>query len=235
MTDREDDLAEIERILRAAAPPNAAMEGWRAVLLSPGIMASHVLIASLGPTWERPSRVEAELEELRVMIRTLRLRLGSLTPSLRTALNQEADPQFVRQRELSRSAIADEDQISELRDLLNNPTPKDQWVIIATERELERLEAACVPAIERTIRAGEVLEPSGDRGGRPPNWRARHVAYVIASYLMEATGRAPSLWTGQTPTGSFAMALTEIFKVLGIRSDIRRAGEWALSKLPSQA
>jgi len=230
-TDTDSRLAEIKRILSAAAPPSAAMQARGAGMNSLGGFAHKVLLASFGPTWDRPSLAERDLEELRVTVRLLRRQLADLPGSIRTALNQEGDDDYRRIRELNSMTDFDEASMAELQSLLDKPTPQDQWTTPAMERELARLEAACVLATERTIRAGQSFEPSGSRGGRPPNWRARQVAFAVAHYLTEANGEPPALWTGQSPKGPFATALVEIFHLLGIKADIRRAGEWALSKL----
>jgi len=189
------------------------------------MMAAHaVVIASCGPRWTNPPSAEAELERLRREARSLRRLLSDLDAASQTALNQEGDERKARERKAMQQG-----DLAALVALMSEPQPPvSEWLVPSLLAALARLEEALPRAIERTIAAGAGLPETGRRA----NWRARGVALAIARYLREVNGAAPALWTGQPPSGPYARALRGCFDVLGIRADIRRAGEWALSKLP---
>ena len=113
--------------------------------------------------------------------------------------------------------------------------PPEQRAIPAALSAIEQLEAAIFKVIEQTIEEGDKLPNTG----RIPNYAARKVAFLVALYLYDTTGKAetgsiPALRTGSKPSGPFARALTEIFEILNIRSGIQRPGEWAISELTSK-
>ena len=76
--------------------------------------------------------------------------------------------------------------------------------------------------------------------GRPPDMAKLGVALTIGKFLKEASGDAPKLWPDDAPaepwkrgesSEPFAVALREIFKILGFKPGIQAAGEYATSKL----
>jgi hypothetical protein len=163
-------------------------------------------------------------------VKALRTALAELHSHSRTALNQEADPRYRRMRELNNSSTLSEAELSELRELVGNPRPREAWACPRAEAALEALEAACVPAIERTIEAGAAL--GSGRRGRRPNWAARSVALVVARYIRDVTGEPPSVWReGGRLGGAYGRALDEIFDAVGLGGDTYRAAEWAITEL----
>jgi len=54
---------------------------------------------------------------------------------------------------------------------------------------------------------------------------------LVAELVEDVTGSPPALWTGSNPSGPFARALQEIFKIMNIEAGIQRPGEYAISKL----
>ena len=183
-----------------------------------------IAVASHGPRWRNPASAEEQLERLRREARSFRERLAGLELTAQNALNQEGSELRRRQFEAMHR-----NDMAALAAAMSEPVPPvSEWLLPSLEAALSRLDEALPRAIERSIAAGAALPETG----RPANWRARGVALEVAKYLREVKGAAPALWTGTPPSGPYARALRGCFDVLGIRADIRRAGEWALSKLP---
>ena len=225
----EATLAKIEAALRAEAEP-FEIEWWRPEHPAKAA-AREAWLASHGPAWAKPVEAEHELEALRRAVRALRVQLAALHSRSRTLLNQEADHRFKRSEALLAVAIQDEASMNEMLELMMNPTPKAEWATVAVERELARLEAACVPVIERVIKAGSHIR-AGERQ-RPANWRERSVAFVIARYFSDVTGRPPGKTRAPDGLGGpYGRALGVAFDALGLpRASMWRAGSWALTKI----
>ncbi len=69
---------------------------------------------------------------------------------------------------------------------------------------------------------------------RPPNHYARTIALRFARYVAEKIGDYPTVGTsrdGAHPSTDFGRALEEIFQLLGINANFRRAAEWAVEQL----
>lgn len=70
--------------------------------------------------------------------------------------------------------------------------------------------------------------------GRPPNYYARTIALRFARLIARETGKMPTFGTardGGHPSTEFGRALEEVFKTLGIKSDVRNAAKWAIRQL----
>jgi len=70
--------------------------------------------------------------------------------------------------------------------------------------------------------------------GRPPNHHARNIALRFARHVARATGRRPTVGKsseGNFPSTEYSRALEQIFMVLEIEADFRRAGNWAVKQL----
>ena len=116
--------------------------------------------------------------------------------------------------------------------------PSEEWTVPAVLTAMERLEDALVPVIEKAFQNSQSdLIPAT---GRPPNMAKLGVALTIGKFLKEATGEVPKLWPDGAPTEPwkrgdssepFAVALREIFEILGFETGIQAAGEFATSKL----
>ncbi len=69
---------------------------------------------------------------------------------------------------------------------------------------------------------------------RPPNHYARTIALRFARYVASGTGTKPTVGTsrdGGHPSTDFGRALEEIFQLLDISADFRRAATWAVDQL----
>jgi len=178
----------------------------------------------MGPN---PRALEAEAEAVRSDINRLKKRLALLD---REIVN------FIRTRESSEgeelylaAQTGNFDRILSAHKAWK-AQPREQRILHAVFTELNRLEAVIVSLIEEAIEADAQLPKTG----RIPNIHARNVAVVVAVYVEEVTGEIPGLTTSPMVTGPFALALTEIFKILGIKGGVQRPGEWAISELTSK-
>ena len=69
---------------------------------------------------------------------------------------------------------------------------------------------------------------------RPPNYYARVIALRFARLFASRTGKRPTFGIsseGAHPSTEFGRALEEVFGILEIRANVRKAAEWALSQL----
>lgn len=69
---------------------------------------------------------------------------------------------------------------------------------------------------------------------RPPNHYARTIALRFAREIARETGEKPTVGTsrdGGHPSTDYARALEEIFQLLKIRANVRRAAKWAVGQL----
>ena len=72
---------------------------------------------------------------------------------------------------------------------------------------------------------------------RPPNHYARTIALRFARYIARGTGQKPTVGTsrdGGHPSTDFGRALEEVFELLGISADFRRAAMWAVDQLTDE-
>jgi len=183
-----------------------------------------IMFQSYGRTWPNPRIVEDKLEAIRRDIKKIERRIKSLDDGTQSKINRAGDPQQIEieaaklSGDFSRILHASKATVVE---------PYEQWTIPAARSALARLDAGIKRTIEQTIEAGEHLPATG----RIPNYSARTVACRVAEYLRDATGKTPTLWKGDEPSGPFALALREIFKILDIKAGVQRPGEYAISKL----
>ena len=69
---------------------------------------------------------------------------------------------------------------------------------------------------------------------RPPNYYARTIAQRLARIYAKYKGKRPTFGTardGGHPSTDFGRALEEIFTIIGVRANVRRAAEWAIGEL----
>ena len=69
---------------------------------------------------------------------------------------------------------------------------------------------------------------------RPPNYYARAIALRLARLYARARGKKPTFGTardGGHPSTDFGRALEEVFSIIEIRANVRRAAEWAIAEL----
>lgn len=72
---------------------------------------------------------------------------------------------------------------------------------------------------------------------RPPNHYARTIALRFARLVAQNTGKKPTVGRsrdGNHPSTDFGRAIEEIFQLLGIGSDFRRAADWAVEQLKEE-
>ena len=72
---------------------------------------------------------------------------------------------------------------------------------------------------------------------RPPNYHARIIALRFARFFASKTGKRPTFGIsseGSHPSTEYGRALEEVFKILKIRADVRKAAEWALSQVTEE-
>ena len=69
---------------------------------------------------------------------------------------------------------------------------------------------------------------------RPPNHYARTIALRLARIVAQETGEKPTIGVsrdGNHPSTDYGRALEEVFAILEINADFRRAGKWAIKQL----
>ncbi len=188
------------------------------------ITASYIVNARFGPAWKNPRTIEAELGAIRSDLKKLNRRVTLLDSYTKSAINRAGAPD----REEHEAAMVSGDPeriVSAMK--AREAVPREQWAVRAALSEMDRLEAGIVQVIEQTIKAGDQLPPTG----RIPNYEKNEVALYVADYLYEVTEKIPGLTTKPIVTGPFALALQEIFKILGLPAGVKQPGKWAISKL----
>ncbi|WP_298256548.1 hypothetical protein [uncultured Litoreibacter sp.] len=69
---------------------------------------------------------------------------------------------------------------------------------------------------------------------RPPNYYARTIALRFARLFAQERGIKPTIGTvsdGNHPSTDYGRALEDLFRILGIKANVRSAGEWAIPQL----
>lgn len=69
---------------------------------------------------------------------------------------------------------------------------------------------------------------------RPPKYYARSIALRLARLYAKKTGKKPTFGTareGSYPSTDYGRALEQIFEILEIKADVKKAAEWALDQL----
>jgi hypothetical protein len=72
---------------------------------------------------------------------------------------------------------------------------------------------------------------------RPPNYYARTIAFRFAKLYAKQRCVKPTFGRsrdGGHPSTDFGRALEEVFKILGIKANLKRAAEWAIGELSEQ-
>lgn len=91
---------------------------------------------------------------------------------------------------------------------------------------------AAMTARKKELSDQEVEFWSGN--SRPPNHYARTIALRFARWIASNTGKRPTFGTsrdGGHPSTDYGRALEEVFELLGIKANFRRAAEWAIGQL----
>ncbi len=72
---------------------------------------------------------------------------------------------------------------------------------------------------------------------RPPNYYARTIALRFARLFASRTGKRPTFGIsseGAHPSTDYGRALEQVFAILEIRANVRKAAEWALSQVTEE-
>ena len=72
---------------------------------------------------------------------------------------------------------------------------------------------------------------------RPPNYYARTIALRFARLFASRTGKRPTFGIsseGPHPSTDYGRALEQVFAILEIRANVRKAAEWALGQLTEE-
>lgn len=88
--------------------------------------------------------------------------------------------------------------------------------------------------IERKTELADQEQEFWSGSSRPPNHYARTIALRLARIVANQTGEYPTLGVsrdGNHPSTEYGRALEEIFGLLGIKANFRRAGKWAIEQL----
>lgn len=199
-------------------------------LPSLGVVASSIVVAGYGPGvfGRKPRAVETDLEALRRKLGKVRKQIAALDSEVRSAINRAGSDENRYLRELIKTQPANIDEIIRAQRAAET-VPREQWTVPAALTAIERLENATVPVIEHAVEASTQLSHTG----RPRGGAKGRVTVIVARYIRDVTGNAPKVpdrpW--EESDDSFAVALREIFAILGLPPGIQRAAEYATSKL----
>lgn len=185
--------------------------------------------------WERPQEIEKELEGVLSDIRALRKRIIKLDGYSLSMARRRQDP---LQEEIAKIDVAEvlrqlksdleaqgrgEQTPPRLWHQIGDAPPIENWVDKAALRHLDELEKCLIAPIEAAIASA----PSGR--GRPKNRRAYRIAEFAVGMFVRLTGEKPTYWNG-TET-KFSRLVEELFQIGGVKADIRKPIEAAMSKL----
>jgi hypothetical protein len=165
----------------------------------------------------RPDLLEADLEDLRQQIKAVAARISQLHPWAKKAARREAE----RARLLATGLPEDLVTIQ----MTWREAPVTEWIDQKAVSALKDLGDALKEPIERLIHEGRTLR---DSKGRKPDLVARKIAYRAGWALQVIGGKKPSYWKDSS---KFARLCEALFLEFSLKSDTRRACEWALSEL----
>ncbi len=170
---------------------------------------------------------KAEVEKIHRDLKKLVKRIASLDLSTQSGINLVG---FMKDERLMDKEISDEDD--DLMMALGKAAlevPPQARLIPAALLAMERLDTVIVHMIKRRIEiAAELNEKT-----KPLNRQKNEIALVVALYLEDVTGDIPGLTTRPVVTGPFALALQEIFEILGLPKGVQHPGDYAISELTS--
>lgn len=152
------------------------------------------------PNWRNPRSAEAELEAVRRDIKRLRNRIASLEEytdyygfNLNDYIDLNGDPGPMTERIVDEAAQAEWDALADDDKTASAMAgfyfvPHEEYTVPVALSAMAKLDAAIVLTIEEAIEASAKLQKTG----RIPNVAARDVAYVVAEYVRDVTGKLPS-------------------------------------------
>lgn len=180
--------------------------------------------------WEKPNRIEAEIDGIIRDIRKLRQRIGALDGYAKALARKHAERET--EQEINDIIVASAGDRVKMAEAVRQfdefcRHPKELWVDIAALSHLEALEQALTKPAEVAIAA----TPPG--AGRRPNRRAYRVAFEAARAFQDLTGTNPTFWNrGETP---FSRMVADIYRCSGIKADLRKPIEAAMHELSGRS
>ena len=109
-----------------------------------------------------------------------------------------------------------------------------EWNMKIVLGTFARLEAAAAE-VEQKLTADAARKVANklpdDKRDYARNLNKPNVAVLVAEYIQGVTGKVPTLWKSDQPSGPFAKALDEIFRLLHLSHAIDRAGEQAIEAI----
>ncbi|CAM5419941.1 hypothetical protein FALB51S_02491 [Frigidibacter albus] len=182
--------------------------------------------AAMPTSWEKPSKIEAEIDGVIRDIRKLRQRILNLDSYAKAlarshAIAPEREVQYRTLAESAADAAIIAEAVAKLDEI--DKRPKETWVDFAAVAHLDALANALVKPAQTAIE----LAPPG--AGRRPNRQAYRVAAAAARAFRDLTGTDPTFWNGgETP---FSRMVAEIYRCAGIEADLRKPIEAAMHEL----
>lgn len=182
--------------------------------------------AAMPLAWEKPGKVETEIDGIIRDVRKLRRRIVALDGYAKAMARKDAERET--EREIHDAIVASAGDPVKLAEAVRrldefSKRPKELWVDFAALSHLDALEQALAKPAETAIAA----TPSG--AGRRPNRRAYRVALVAARAFQDLTGTKPTFWNGgETP---FSRMVAEIYRCAGIKADLRKPIEAAMHEM----
>ncbi len=236
--------ANIEKVLRGvlelpADERSFAANSWESdACRGASQTASKILIASFAPPpiAKTPKTVAKDLATIKKKSGYLRAQIAAIDGYTRGVINRAGSTHHQEYK----AAEADGD-LERFIDAFQKAgqVPREQWTIPAAMAAVEELEKAIAVAIERAEKNSQSEHfPKG--GGRPPDFVKMNVAIILARFFRDVADEEPKLWPDDAPderwkrgdpSESYALALKEIFEILGLPRGIVAAGEFATSKL----
>ncbi len=203
------------------------------------LVASRIIVVSSGkaPVVRTPNAIAKNLKDIRKKSQYLRAQIAQIDGETRSTINRAGSAEHAALKDLSEDASEDE-IIRAVRAI--DTVPHDQWTVAAVLTAMKRLEDALGYAIGHATDLGaRPLDPESPkkRRTRPPNYAKQSVAMIVEQYLKDATGDAPKVWPLDAPakwkrgesSEPYAVALKEIFEILGLDPGVDAAGEFATS------
>ncbi len=199
-----------------------------------GDVVCRVMLATLPPQWHNPRTAKTKLEKVRKDIKVLKNRITAIDLCTQIAINNAGSPhmqEYLAAKQQSINAPSREtfDRAHAAFDAAYGGPP-DELAVPTMLALLEQFETAIVSTIEQIIKEGESLKEKG----RIWNHEKNAIALIVAQYLHAVTGDIPGLTIRPVVAGPFALALQDIFEILGLPKVVQRPGEYAISELTSK-
>ncbi|MDA0261198.1 MAG: hypothetical protein O3A21_03240 [Proteobacteria bacterium] len=184
--------------------------------------------------WQKPREIESQLENARTKLKEAMEAVQGLENYAKSMARLEADrgreEKFLKRiAEVARANLPNEEALERMKAICKEwqPQPRDAWVDIAALDAMKKLRAALTYPIEKAI-ANAPVGP-----GRQRNTRAYAVCEIAYQIFVDITGEKPTFWNGgETP---FSRMLSNLYRLYGIRSTLRKPFEAAMHKFENRA